>query len=360
MRAALALARRGLGQVAPNPAVGCLLVQNGRIVGRGWTQPGGRPHAETEALKQAGAQAGGATAYVTLEPCAHTGQTGPCADALVEAGIARCVVALKDPDSRVSGRGVDRLAKAGIGVDLGLCADEARELNRGFFSVQEQGRPLITLKLATTVDGRIATKTGESQWITGPAARARAHLLRAGHDAVLVGSGTAIADNPRLDVRLAGLEGRSPLRVVIDGRLRLPLTHDLVRRAAERPSCLITGTDVEATRLGAYRDSGMTVLQVSRDEDHRPILSEAMQGLAKLGVTRLLVEGGAYISAGLLKAGLVDRLVCFRAGLVMGGDGLPAAVSLGVESLQEAPKFLLKQQQTIGADSCDTFERAQS
>ena len=191
MRAALALAGRGLGRVAPNPAVGCILVKDGRVVGRGWTQPGGRPHAETEALRRAGAAARGACAYVTLEPCAHHGQTPPCAEALIAAGIARCVVALEDPDPRVDGGGLARLRDAGIEVEVGPGASAAADLNAGYLSQRQAGRPLITLKLATTLDGRIATKRGASRWITGEAARARAHLLRVRHDAVLVGSGTA-------------------------------------------------------------------------------------------------------------------------------------------------------------------------
>ena len=195
MRAALALARRGLGNTWPNPAVGCVIVNEGRVVGRGWTQRGGRPHAETEALARAGSAATGATAYVTLEPCSHHGKTPPCAEALIGARIARVVAAVEDPDPRVSGAGIARLRDAGVEVETGLCAEEAAELNAGFFCRVTHGRPLVTLKLATSLDGRIATANGESRWITGPAARERAHLLRATHDAVLVGTGTAFADD---------------------------------------------------------------------------------------------------------------------------------------------------------------------
>ncbi|MFQ3623345.1 MAG: bifunctional diaminohydroxyphosphoribosylaminopyrimidine deaminase/5-amino-6-(5-phosphoribosylamino)uracil reductase RibD, partial [Acetobacteraceae bacterium] len=231
MRAALALARRGLGSVAPNPAVGCILVREGRVVGRGWTQPGGRPHAETEALRRAGAEARGATAYVTLEPCCHWGRTPPCTDALIAAGIARAVVALRDPDPRVNGEGLDRLRAAGIAVTEGVLAAEAAELNAGFLSRIRAGRPLVTLKLATTLDGRIAAASGESRWITGAAARRLAHGLRARNDAVMVGSGTALSDDPALTVRVPGLVPPGhpgPVRIVADGRLRLPLTSVLV------------------------------------------------------------------------------------------------------------------------------------
>ena len=198
MAAALTLAERGLGNVWPNPAVGCVIVKGGRVVGRGWTQPGGRPHAESEALRRAGAAAKGATAYVTLEPCAHHGKTPPCAEALIEAGISRLVAAMADPDSRVSGRGFESLKAAGIDVSIGLGGEQAARLNGGFRSRIESGRPLVTLKLATSLDSRIATQSGESQWITGTASRARGHLLRAQHDAILVGSGTALADDPSL------------------------------------------------------------------------------------------------------------------------------------------------------------------
>ncbi len=204
MRAALALARRGLGRTWPNPAVGCVLVKEGRVVGRGWTQRGGRPHAEAEALRRAAGAAKGATAYVSLEPCSHHGKTPPCAEALIAAGISRAVIAMEDPDPRVAGRGLGALREAGIEVTPGIGEAEAREINEGFFLRLEKNRPLVTLKLAMTLDGRIATRTGESRWITGEPARARSHLLRAQHDGVMVGSGTVLADDPLLNVRLPG------------------------------------------------------------------------------------------------------------------------------------------------------------
>jgi diaminohydroxyphosphoribosylaminopyrimidine deaminase/5-amino-6-(5-phosphoribosylamino)uracil reductase len=355
MRAALALARRGLGRVAPNPAVGCVLVQNGRVLGRGWTQPGGRPHAECEALARTGQAARGATAYVTLEPCAHLGKTPPCAEALIEAGIARCVVALEDPDPRVAGGGLNKLQKAGIVVDLGLLADLAAELNAGYLMRLAVGRPLVTLKLATTLDGRIATKSGESRWITGPAARARAHLLRAESDAVLVGGGTALADDPRLDVRLSGLEDRAPLRVVLDGRLRLPLTHDLVVRASAQPTCLVTRPGGDAKRLAAYREAGLEIVEAPDDEEGNLSLEAALAALGGRGVNDLLVEGGGQVAAGLLRQGLVDRLVWVRAPCVIGGDGLPAATGFGLEQLEAAPRFVLVAAVPAGEDMVETY-----
>src|SRR5713226_5495304 len=240
MRAALALARRGLGRVWPNPAVGCVVARDGRVVGRRWTQPGGRPHAETEALARAGEAAHGATAYVSLEPCSHWGKTPPCADALIAAGLGRVVVALEDPDPRVAGGGVARLRAAGIAVEAGLGAAEAAEINAGFFQRVRLGRPLVTLKLATSLDGRIATASGESRWITGPAARERAHLLRATHDGILVGTDTVLADNPQLTCRLPGLDAHSPVRVVIDRQLRIPLDAHIFAEARQVPTWVVT------------------------------------------------------------------------------------------------------------------------
>ncbi len=354
MAAALVLARRGLGQVAPNPAVGCILVHDDRVVGRGWTQPGGRPHAETEALRRAGDHARGATAYVTLEPCAHHGRTGPCAAALAAAGVARVVVATVDPDPRVSGRGLARLAAAGVATTLGVLEAEAQALNAGFFE-RLGGRPMVTLKLATSLDGRIATQHGDSQWITGPAARARAHLLRADHDAILVGVGTAIADDPSLTCRLPGLQGRSPIRVVADGRLRLPLTHQLVRTAGTVPTIMLAIQGTDPDRVAAFAAAGATVLAVAADAAGHPAPRPALAALAARGVTRLLVEGGGRIAASLLGAGLVDRLIWFRGALVIGGEGRPAVAALGLDRLAEARRFQLEGVARLGDDLVESY-----
>jgi len=356
MLAALALAARGLGHVAPNPAVGCVIVAGGRVVGRGWTQPGGRPHAETEALTRAGAAARGATAYVSLEPCAHHGKTPPCADALLAAGISRCLVATEDPDPRVNGTGLKRLRDAGVAVESGLCRREAEALNAGFFSLVRQGRPLVTLKLASSLDGRIACRGGDSKWITGPLARQRAHLLRAGHDAVMVGSGTALADDPRLDVRLGGLASGNPRRVVLDSRLRLPQTHDLVRRAKVQPTLVFTaapdGDAAEALTAAAVEVAGARVGPAGLD------LGDVLAQLGRRGITRLLVEGGGRLAAALLKADLVDRLVVFRAPLVVGGDGIPAIADLGFTRVADCPRFLPEGRGEAGTDEVAYYRRA--
>ena len=358
MHAALALARRALGRSWPNPAVGCVLVREGRVVGRGWTQPGGRPHAETEALRRASAGARGASAYVTLEPCSHYGRTPPCADALIAAGIARAVIAMKDPDPRVSGEGLARLRGAGIPVALGLGESEAGEINAGFFLRIREKRPLITLKLAMTLDGQIATRTGESRWITGEAARARAHLLRAQHDAVMVGSGTVLADDPLLNVRLPGLERHSPLRIVLDGRMRLPLTSTLVASARQMPTWLVTLEGGERHRRRAYEDSGVEVIEVSASEAGAIDLQPMLQLLAEKGLTRILAEGGAQLAAALLREHLVDRLAIFRSASLIGGDGLPAAAGFGLDRLAEQPLFQPLETIWLGADRLETYIRA--
>lgn len=359
MAAALRLAERGLGRVAPNPSVGCIVVREGRVVGRGWTQPGGRPHGETEALRRAGAAAEGATVYVSLEPCAHWGKTPPCTDALVAARIARAVVSCEDPDPRVSGRGLQQLRDAGIVVEVGLMAEEACELNRGFFLRLTEKRPLVTLKLATSLDGRIATPGGESKWITGQAARARAHLLRASHDAVLVGAGTALADDPQLDVRLPGLASCSPVRVLLDGRLQTPATHRLIAQADRQPTWLFTRVDAPQERIGALRDAGVDVVMLKVGAEQQQIdLQAVTEALAERGITRLLVEGGGQVAAAFLRAGLVDRLAWFQAGKLIGGDGLPAVAGFGRDRLADVPGFDLERLERLGPDLLECWRRA--
>jgi len=355
MMAALALASRGLGRVAPNPAVGCVLVRDGIVVGRGWTQPGGRPHAETEALRRAGSAAAGAIAYVTLEPCAHHGSTPPCADALIAAGVARVVVAIEDPDPRVAGRGLERLRAAGILVEVGLCAEDAQQLNAGFLKRIEQGLPLVTLKLATTLDGKIATHTGESQWITGPAARGLGHMLRRQHDAIMVGSGTVLADDPELTVRLPGLANPPPLRIVVDGRLRTPLTAKLVMAAKQVPTVIVTHAGVDPLRARAFRDCGVDLVEAPRDADGNVDLRAALTALAKRGLTRILVEGGATLAASLLRARLVDRLAWFRSSGLIGGDGMDAVKPFGTDRLVQQALGTRLSVMRLGQDLLETF-----
>jgi len=357
MRAALRLAARGLGNTWPNPSVGCVLVKDGQVVGRGWTQPGGRPHAEVEALARAGEAARGATAYVTLEPCSHHGRTPPCCDALIRAGVARVVVALRDPDARVDGRGFARLREAGIAVEEGLFGPEAARLNAGFVHRITQGRPLVTLKLAATLDGRIATATGESRWITGPEARRAVHALRARHDAVMVGSGTVLADDPDLTCRIAGMDPVPMLRVVADARLRTPAGARLVREAPAHPTWLLTGSGHRPSALAPYIRAGVQVIPIRRAPGGGLSPRGMLATLGTRGVTRVLVEGGAGLAAALLGAGLVDRLVWFHAPGVMGAEGWPSAGPLNVAPLARMPRFRRLSVAALGEDVMTEFEK---
>lgn len=355
MALALSLGRRGQGLTWPNPAVGCVIVRDGRIVGRGWTSPSGRPHAEVNALAQAGALARGATAYVTLEPCAHHGKTPPCAEALVSAGVARVVAALTDSDPRVSGNGFKTLQDAGIEVTTGVMAEEAAADHAGFFLKTEQGRPFVTLKLASSFDGRIATATGHSQWITGPQARRMVHGLRARHDAVMVGAGTARADDPSLTVRDMGVS-RQPVRVVVSRQLDLPMMSVLARTARDVPVWLCHGPDADSALKTAWNGIGATLLEcglTGRQLDMRAVL----QALSAQGLTRIFCEGGGALAASLLTADLVDELVGFTAGLGIGAEGLPSIGALGLSKLDEAARFNLVETRAVGPDVMHRWRR---
>jgi diaminohydroxyphosphoribosylaminopyrimidine deaminase/5-amino-6-(5-phosphoribosylamino)uracil reductase len=355
MRAALALARRGLGAVWPNPSVGCVIVNDGRVVGRGWTQPGGRPHGETEALRRAGEAARGAVAHVSLEPCCHWGQTPPCVDALIAAGVRRVVVALEDPDPRVAGEGLRRLRAAGLDVEVGLCTEEAAEVNAGFLSRLRLGRPLVTFKLATSLDGRIAVATGESQWITGPPARDRAHALRASHDAIMVGTGTVVADDPQLTCRLPGLGHRSPVRVVIDRHLRISPASRIIADAARVPTWVLTLRSADPGRRAMFLANRVTLIDVDDDAEGQIDLAAALGALGERGITRLLVEGGARLAAAFFRARLIDRLVWVHAPLVIGGDGIPAIAGFDLAALADGRAFERLSTETIGDDVLTTF-----
>ncbi|PWJ10344.1 diaminohydroxyphosphoribosylaminopyrimidine deaminase / 5-amino-6-(5-phosphoribosylamino)uracil reductase [Jannaschia seohaensis] len=348
MGAALALAARGLGRVWPNPAVGCIIVAGGRMVGRGRTADGGRPHAETVALAQAGEAARGATAYVTLEPCAHHGVTPPCAESLIAAGVARVVIAQRDPDPRVDGGGVARLRAAGTEVIEGVREAEARGLQAGFLSRIQRGRPLLTLKLATTLDGRIATASGESQWITGPFARAHVHGQRACHDAVMVGAGTARADDPQLTVRGQG-DVPQPVRIVLSRRLDVPQDSALTRSTAIAPVWMLHGPHAAPARRAALEATGV-ICQPVPSLGGGLDLAAALGLLAERGLSRVYCEGGGTLAAALLQAGLVDRLDCYTAGAAIGAEGIPALGAMGLSALADAPRLTLKEMRRLGPD----------
>lgn len=324
MHAALLLAERNLGQTWPNPAVGAIIVHNGQIVGRGYTQRGGRPHAETEALKQAGEKARGATLYVSLEPCAHQGQTPPCTSAVIATGIKTVVIACADPNPKVSGQGAQQLKDAGIEVVENICSKEARELNRGFFSSIEKKRPYIALKIATSLDGKIATRSGQSKWITGERARNYGHLLRSRHDAIVTGSGTVLADDPELTCRLPGLEQRSPVRVIIDR----------------------SGRVQSSAKIFAQQDIAPTW------HLREQTIDGALAALTAKGITRVLVEAGATLSTAFLQSGRVDSIYWFKSPLVIGDDGR-AAMGKGFAELADLKRYTTADHIALGNDTLD-------
>lgn len=356
MAHALNLARRGLGRVWPNPAVGCVLVTDGRVVGEGWTQPTGRPHAERVALDGAGDAAKGATAYVSLEPCSHHGKTPPCADALVAAGVARVVVACGDPDPRVSGRGVARLRAAGIAVTEGVMADQATALNAGFFSRILHNRPWVTLKIASTLDGRIATARGESQWITGARARAEGHRLRGEADAVLTGAGTLIADDPLLTVRLPGYAKRQPLRIIVEGREAVPETARIWDSVDQSPVWLVSAR-ADAARDARFAARGVRVIATEADADGRVAIPALLESLAAEGLTRLLVEAGSRLNAAFLKADGVDAIAWFRANFILGGDALAGVGALDLAALAHARRFRVVRRLALDSDVLEDYQR---
>lgn len=362
MNVALALGRRGLGRAWPNPAVGALVVrdepQGPVIVGRGWTQPGGRPHAETEALRRAGAAARGATLYVTLEPCCHYGRTPPCTDAIVAAGIRRVVSAIDDPNPQMAGEGHARLRAAGIEVAVGEGAAAARRDHAGHIRRMRDGRPHVTLKLAVSSDGKAGLAGRRPAAITGEAARARVHLMRAMHDAVLTGVGTVIADDPLLTCRLPGMEDRSPVRVVLDTHLRTPPESRLAATAQTVPAWIVAGPDASPEREEALRRRGVEVLRAPLAEDAID-LAAALRLLAGRGITRVMLEAGPILAAAFLAADLVDEAVLFQSPEAIGPDGLPALEGAPLSALTQSPRLARRATERIGADTMKIFERAE-
>lgn len=361
MAAALRLGRHGLGRTWPNPAVGCLVVRQGAggvaIVGRGWTRPGGRPHAETEALKEAGPAAGGATLYVTLEPCAHDGKTAPCAEAVIAAGVARVVSALQDPDPRTAGKGHARLAAAEIALVHGVLEDRARAANIGHILRLTEGRPFVQLKLAHSRAGFIAGPGRKPVPITGEAARGWVHRMRAEADAILVGSGTVAADDPELTCRLPGAEDRSPVRVVVDSSLSVSPAARVVATARQVPTWLICAEDAPPERRDALAAAGAEIIAVAADAGGRVDLRAALRALAARGITRLLAEGGAEIAAGLVKADLADEIVLIEGTRDIAAGGLLAFHAAGPELAQALPGLALAEEFVLGDDLLRRYAR---
>jgi diaminohydroxyphosphoribosylaminopyrimidine deaminase/5-amino-6-(5-phosphoribosylamino)uracil reductase len=360
MQLALTLGRRGQGRTWPNPAVGAVVVKDGVIVGRGWTQPGGRPHAEPEALARAGEAARGATLYATLEPCSHFGKSPPCVDAIIAAGIARVVSAIGDPNPEVAGQGHAKLRAAGIKVDIGLAATEAAHDHAGHFRRIRDKRPHVILKLAVSSDDKIGAAGHKAVAITGDAAKARVHLLRAQCDAILVGIGTVLADDPLLTCRLPGMDARSPVRLVLDRALRIPGTSKLVHSARETPLWLMTSSLSEAPAAMKLGAAGAQVIRVATTTSPPPGLDllAMLHALAERGITRLLVEGGARVASSFVAANLVDEVWLLRGPDPVGADGVPALDALPLSVLTQSPAFQRRASETLQMDTLTIYERA--
>ncbi len=354
MHLALMLGRRNLGHTWPNPAVGAVIVKDGVIIARGWTQPGGRPHAEVEALRRARKAAEGATMYVTLEPCSHHGKSPPCADAIIRAGIARVVSSMEDPNPDVAGQGHERLRNKGIVVDIGLGADAARRIHAGHMTRIAKGRPYVTLKLAVSSDGKAGLAGRKQASITGEAARERVFQLRASSDAILVGIGTVLSDDPQLTCRLPGMFERSPVRVVLDAGLRLPLATSVVATVRETPTWVFTSQKPSAIAEEILQQKNCRVFRVN-DADGRLDLQQVLNVLAEQGITRLLVEGGPTIAASFVQADLVDEAVLLRGPKAIGPDGIDPLEGLPLDTLTS--RLMSRGSETIGPDTLEIFER---
>ncbi len=358
MKLALSQGNRGAGKTWPNPSVGCVLVKNNRLIARGYTADHGRPHAECIALNKAGPEAQGSTAYVTLEPCAHHGQTPPCAAALVAAGVERVVVPVLDPDPRVSGKGIETLRSAGIEVETGVLEEAAIQAHRGFFARIVEKRPAVTLKLAMTLDGKIANADGCSRWITGPDARRTVHIMRCKHDAVMVGSGTAISDDPNLLPRIAGIETR-PVRIVVDSRLSTPTDGQLARTAANHPVWICHGPEASEAALLQWRALGAELIQCQTVQA-RVDLRQAMQKFAARGLNRIFCEGGSKFATSLLKSDLIDELIWFHAGILLGSEALAPVGPLALTQFPKQHRFKLCSVKRLGNDSMQRWVRIRS
>lgn len=357
MELALSLGRRGQGRTWPNPAVGAVIVKDGIIVGRGWTQPGGRPHAEPVALQRAGDAARGATLYVTLEPCSHFGKSPPCADAIIAAGVSRVVSAIEDPNPDVAGQGHARLRAAGISVEVGLCAEEAAHDHAGHFLRVRERRPFVTLKLAVSADGKIAAAGHKRVAISGEAANARIHLLRAQNDAILIGIGTAMADDPLLTCRLPGMEKRSPVRVVLDRALRLSNDSKLVHSARQTPLWVMTSELSEAHSEMKLGGAGAHVFRLPTGKQPGLDLHGVLHTLSAQGITRLMVEGGAKVASAFLEAGLVDEFWLVRGSQTIGEDGVDALDHQSLDAVTASPHWRVRSTEALGNDTLTIYGR---
>ena len=359
MQLALALGRRGQGRTWPNPAVGAVVVKDGFIVGRGWTQPGGRPHAEPEVLRRAGEAARGATLYVTLEPCSHFGKSPPCVDAVIASGISRVMSAIEDPNPEVAGKGHAKMRAAGIAVDVGLCAAEAARDHAGHFRRIRDKRPHVILKLAVSADDKIAAAGHKPVAITGDAAKTRVHLLRAQSDAIMIGIGTVLADDPLLNCRLPGMEARSPVRVVLDRALRMPGDSKLVHSARGAPLWVVTSETAEAAAAMKLGAAGAQVIRVPSAPAKPGLdLGAVLHALSEKGISRLMVEGGARVASSFVAADLADEIWLLRGPATIGADGVPALDALPLAAITQSPVWRVHASETLGKDTLTIYERA--
>jgi len=355
MKMALNLSGRGLGTTHPNPSVGCVIVKDNHVIGRGWTGRGGRPHAEINALDSAVDDAVNSTVYVTLEPCSHHGKTEPCANALVSTKVSKVVIATIDPDSRVSGKGIKIIEDAGIDVEVGLLKDEADFINQGFFQKIKLNRPLITVKIASSKDGKIAHKEREKSCITGIESRKRGHLYRANHDAIMVGIGTVLVDDPMLDCRIKGLEGCSPIRVVLDTDLQCDINTKLCVSAGKIPLWIMTCSNDEK-KIATFENIGVKIFTLDKDKNGYVNIDQVVKTLAQQGITRVLSEGGGKLNASLIKAGLIDRLLWFKSKETIGENGVNALYDIDVNELDQHLNFTLVAEGVSGLDSWQEYK----
>ncbi len=350
MQRAIELALRARGRTSPNPLVGAVIVKDGHIIGEGYHQKAGTPHAEIHALQSAGTEASGATLYVSLEPCCHHGRTPPCTEAIIKAGIKRVVIAAMDPNPKVAGKGSEILQQAGIETEVGVMREAAVQLNEVFFKYIQSGMPFVALKTAMTLDGKIAAHTGDSRWITGADARKYVHQLRNTYDAILVGIGTVLADNPQLNTRLDDEQGRNPIRIVIDSNLELPVDSIIAQSSKQQPTIVFCGTNSDEGKAQPLAALGVEIIKLELEEDKVP-LSEAMSILAGREITSILVEGGAEINASFIHTGLVDKLFWFIAPKIVGGRGAPSPVGGdGCEFMNEAVQLTISEVRSFEKD----------
>jgi len=357
MTNALSISRRSLGHSSPNPSVGCIIVKNNCIVGRGWTQPGGRPHAETQALKEAGVNSVNSDIYITLEPCSHFGKTSPCVDKIIQAKPKRVIIGSKDPDPRVNGRGIKKLKDKGIDVIVGVLEKDVQEINEGFFTRLHLNRPFFSIKVACSADGKIALSNGKSKWITGKKSRNYSHLLRSLYDGIMIGSETALRDNPYLSCRLNGIQGYfNPIKIIIDRRLRINFNSNIVSQAKDSKTYLFTANNSDTEKKKKLIDLGVNVESLISDNDNT-FNKKMLNCLSSLGINKILVEGGAFLVTKLFKMDLVDKLYLFRSPTFLGNDSKNFLSNLNFNEISEVIKMKKGETLTFDNDTLDIYTR---